>query len=353
MYALADYDYRLSPAQIAQEPATPRENARLMQIDRTTGKIGHHHFSDLCHLLSPNDLLVVNNTEVIPARLRGKKESGGQVDVLILDYPVRQGQAEKREDYVSRCFIKASIRPRVGAFLYFSPLLTGRILDFADGVFTVRFTADIDFKTQLYNLGKMPLPPYIKRKSDVLDDLDKNAYQTVFAAQKGAVAAPTAGLHFSKNLVANLFQNGIKLTEITLHVGHGTFLPVKSIDIRDHKMHSEWYRVSKQSAALINQTKAAGGRIIAVGTTAVRTLEYAADKEGQVCAGAGKCDLFIFPGYQFRVVDCLITNFHLPQSTLLMLVAAFYGRRKILAAYNQAIAAGYRFYSYGDAMLIV
>ncbi len=350
MYALHDYDYNLPSERIAQHPAPERDLSRLLYLDRETGHRSHHTFKDLPALLRPSDVLVINNTEVIPGRLLGRKASGGKVEVLILDYGTVEKSGSTGDGLVCGCLIKASKRPRPGTRLLFDRDLTGEVMDFADGVFTVRFRSDHPFESLLYDIGHVPLPPYIRREDAAFDD--KTDYQTVYASQKGAVAAPTAGLHFTGDCLHRLREKGIQIVEITLHVGYGTFLPVRVSDIREHRMHSEWFHMSENAAETISHAKNSGRRIIAVGTTAVRTLEFVADERGRVERGTGDCDLFIYPGYTFRVIDAMVTNFHLPKSTLLMLVSAFAGRAQILAAYREAVEKGYRFYSYGDAMLI-
>lgn len=350
MYSLSDYNYHLPEEQIAQKPSDRRDRSRLLRLNRETGRISHHTFFDIAELLFPSDVLIINNTQVIPGRLIGKKETGGRAEVLILDY--EQGKASSGEQ-ICNCLIKASKRPGNGARLFFDQGLEAEIIGFQDGIHTVKFLCPGRFEDALYRIGKMPLPPYIRRVNGADAPCDDTAaYQTVYASQKGAIAAPTAGLHFSETLLDRIRDNGITVAAITLHVGYGTFLPVRVSDIREHRMHSERYFIPESSANLINQAKAGGRRVIAVGTTCVRTLEYSADNAGKVRAGSGSCDLFIYPGYTFKVTDGMITNFHLPESTLLMLVSAFAGRENILNAYQEAIRNRYRFYSYGDAMLI-
>ena len=350
MFLLEDYNYHLPEELIAQNPVTQRDRSRLLLVDRQTKMLEHRRFYDICDLLSPSDLLVVNNTAVIPARLVGKKETGGRAEVLILDYPdVGKGRIDTGE-YICRCMIKASKRPKDGVTLFFDQGLQAKILDFKDGIHRAKFVYSGRFEKLLDRIGHIPLSPYIKR-NDSKDD--RTFYQTVYASQKGAVAAPTAGLHFSESLLEKLVKKGLKIVAITLHVSYGTFLPVRVSDIRDHRIHSEWYSIEKKTAEVINREKAKGRRIVAVGTTCVRTLEYASDASGVVAHGTGNCDLFIYPGYGFRVVDAMITNFHLPKSTLMMLVSAFAGRDTILKAYEAAVRERYRFFSYGDAMLIV
>jgi S-adenosylmethionine:tRNA ribosyltransferase-isomerase len=311
--------------------------------------LGHHRFYDICDLLTPSDVLVINNTAVIPARLVGQKETGGRAEILILDYPKGGRDRVDRGEFVCRCMIKTSKRPKDGAILFFDQGLKAEIVNFKDGIYRVKFLYNGRFETVLDRIGRIPLPPYIKR-TDTTDD--RTFYQTVYASQKGAVAAPTAGLHFSESLLEKLGEKGVKVVAITLHVSYGTFLPVRVSDIRDHRIHSEWYSVGKQTADIINREKAKGNRIVAVGTTCVRTLEYASNPSGVVAHGSGNCDLFIYPGYGFKVVDAMITNFHLPKSTLMMLVSAFAGRETIIKAYEAAVRERYRFFSYGDAMLI-
>lgn len=349
MYSLIDYDYNLPKDLIAQQPVAGRDRSRLLLMDRENGGRTHHTFQDLTDLLLPSDVLVVNNTKVVPGRLFGKKASGGKVELLILDYAGKQ-KTDIRKDTVYSCLIKASKRPRPGTALLFDRGLSGEVLDFKDGKFTVHFDCDGRFEDLLDEIGHVPLPPYIQRDETAFDD--KVAYQTVYASRKGAVAAPTAGLHFSDTILEKLKNKGVQVVEITLHVGYGTFLPVRVSDIRQHHMHSEWFCISEKAAAAISNAKADGRRIVAVGTTSVRTLEFAADPSGRLEKRSGACDLFIFPGYHFKMVDAMITNFHLPKSTLLMLVSAFAGREPVLNAYKEAISKQYRFYSYGDAMLI-
>lgn len=346
MYALKDYHYDLPDAQIAQKPLAKRESSRLLVMDRQDGGLEHRMFTDISRYLKPADVLVVNNTRVIPGRLLGRKATGGRVEVLILNY----GANQKKNRY--DCLVKASKRPSPGTRLFFEGDLKARVLDFADGIFKLEFECSEDFETHLTQIGKVPLPPYIKRAPNENDANDRKRYQTVYASQKGAVAAPTAGLHFSSSLLAILKEIGVKVVEITLHVGYGTFEPVRVDDIREHQIHSERYTISATAANAINRAGETGGRVVAVGTTAVRTLEYAAQTEGIVRPGQGQCDLYIYPGFQFKAVDAMITNFHLPQSTLLMLVSAFAGREVILKAYAEAVAQKYRFFSYGDAMFI-
>ncbi|MGA9179166.1 MAG: tRNA preQ1(34) S-adenosylmethionine ribosyltransferase-isomerase QueA [Desulfobacterales bacterium] len=350
MFSLNDYDYDLPEERIAQTPVEGRDQSKLLFMDRTTGEIAHHKFSDIYDLLSPSDVLVINNTEVIPARLLGQKETGGKAEVLILDYPGDKKSRIDNGEYVCRCLIKSSKRPKDGTTLIFDQKLKANVVNFKAGVYVVKFSYKGNFEQIIDRIGHVPLPPYIKRNDD---KNDRTFYQTVYASQKGAVAAPTAGLHFSLSLMKKLKEKGVKIVALTLHVGYGTFLPVRVSDIRDHRIHSEWYSISKETADRINESKKKGHRIVAVGTTAVRTLEYAGKENGIVAQGEGSCDLFIYPGYKFKTVDAMLTNFHLPKSTLLMLVSAFSTRDNVLNAYKAAIEKQYRFFSYGDAMLII
>jgi len=349
MFSLQDYDYNLPEERIAQKPAERRDGSRLLVLKRDTGHLVHRHFYEIDELLLPSDMLVINNTEVIPGRLYGKKASGGQAEILILNY----GSGAKQEDgaFICRCLVKTAKKPKPGTIIFLEHGIKAEITEAHEGVCTVRFFCNESFESLLYRIGNMPLPPYIRRNIPCNDD--KQSYHTVYAAQKGAIAAPTAGLHFTEELLNRLKNKGVTIVPITLHVGYGTFLPVRVSDIREHRMHSEWYSISQETANTVNTAKQEGRRVIAVGTTCVRTLEYAANAEGKLNEGIGECNLFIYPGYRFKLADAMITNFHLPQSTLLMLVSAFAGRKTILKAYQEAIDKQYRFYSYGDAMLII
>jgi S-adenosylmethionine:tRNA ribosyltransferase-isomerase len=349
MFSLNDYNYDLPEKLIAQKPVKKRDRSKLLLVNRKTGELSHHEFSEIYKFLLPGDILIINNTEVIPGRLLGRKETGGKAEVLILDYAGGKTGSGK---FTSECLINASKRTRPGSFIFFGNGLKAEVTGFFDGVYSLKFYCSGDFESLLYKMGKIPLPPYIKRNENDSSCNDKTAYQTVYAREKGAVAAPTAGLHFTKELIEKLKSRGVEIAAITLHVGYGTFLPVRSSDIRDHRIHSERFFLPEATAAVINRARKEGRRIIAVGTTCVRTLEFASDKNGTVSSGNGTCNLFIYPGYKFKVVDAMITNFHLPESTLLMLVSAFAGRENVLGAYKCAIKNKYRFYSYGDAMLI-
>ncbi len=343
MVKLSDFDYPLPPDRIAQRPAPRRDASRLMVVPRRGEEIGHRHFRDLPELLQAGDLLVVNDTRVVPARLHGHKESGGRVE-LLLSRPVGDGLWE--------AMVRG--RTRVGSRLLLAGgALTATVEALGSGPMRlVRLEPAEELDTILRNHGEIPLPPYIERPAgDTVEDRER--YQTVFSAHPGAVAAPTAGLHFTPELLARLDARGIERVAVTLHVGPGTFRPVEVERISDHRMETERYRVGEAAAAAIEAARAAGRRIIACGTTVTRVLETVWRGHGAVVAGAGESDLFLYPGERFGVVDGLITNFHLPRSTLLMLVAAFAGRERILAAYAEAVREGYRFYSYGDAMLVL
>ena len=352
MHALDDYDYELPEDRIAQKPCPQRDRSRLLHLDRRSGDISHRVFCDLLDLMCSGDVLVVNNTKVIPGRILGQKDTGGKAEVLILTYADGQAGRKTAGEFACTCLIKSSKKPRTGSTIFFDHGLRAEVLRQSGDCYDVKFTCENDFDQVLYQVGKVPLPPYIRRESGTEFREDDTAYQTIYASEKGAIAAPTAGFHFSTGLITQLQNMGIAVVQITLHVGYGTFIPVRVSDIRDHRMHSETYALTKQTAEVINDARAGGARIVAVGTTSVRTLEFSASENGRVKAGAGHCNLFIYPGYRFKVVDSMITNFHLPRSTLLMLVSAFTGRNFILNAYQAAIQEGYRFYSYGDAMLI-
>jgi len=352
MHTLTDYDYYLPEDLIAQTPVGTRGRSRLLHLNKNTGAISHHQFSSLADLLKKGDVLVINNTAVIPARLFGRKETGGKIEILIVNYAVANKiQAGDKTEY--ECLVKASKSPKPGTRIDFGPDLKAIVSAVHERTCTVEFFNDKPFEDVLDQNGVMPLPPYIKRESPAAAEFnDKANYQTIYATHKGAVAAPTAGLHFSEEMLERLKAKGVLVADITLHVGYGTFMPIRCEDIRDHQMHSEHFIIPKSTAKMINDAKNDGRRIVAVGTTSVRTLEYAADENGCIRPGTGNCDLFIYPGYTFKCVDAMITNFHLPKSTLIMLVSAFAGRQKILNAYDAAVKEKYRFFSYGDAMFI-
>jgi len=351
MFDIEDYDYNLPDELIAQVPLEDRDKSRLLVVDRSTGSMKDRHFLDLPELLLPGDLLVVNNTRVVPARLFGRKESGGRIEILVLEH---RNEASPKPD-TRWCLLRSSKRPKKGSPLFFEKDLSGAVENLGeDGLIQITFQGPQSIDSLLEERGMMPLPPYIRRKEkDPLSELDRERYQTVFAERKGAVAAPTASLHFSTELLAKLEQAGITVVHVTLHVGHGTFRPVRTRDIRNHQLGYEEYDLSPETAQAIERSKSEGRRVVAVGTTVVRTLESVAEKKGTLKSGRGKTDLLITPGFPFKVVDALITNFHLPRSSLLFLVSAFAGLELIKKAYQRAIAKAYRFYSYGDAMLIL
>jgi S-adenosylmethionine:tRNA ribosyltransferase-isomerase len=343
---LKDFDYELPADLIAQEPLQERTNSRLLHVERQTGRLFHHMFPDLLHLLPSDCLLILNDTRVFPARLRGRKESGGSVEVLLLRRVVA-------EEEIWEVLCKGAHHARAGARLRFADELWAEWVSAPRaGRGLLRFFPQEDLLTLLERIGEVPLPPYIKRVSGSQAQ-DRDRYQTVYARHVGAVAAPTAGLHFSEALLAALQQRGIETLFVTLHVGAGTFQPVRVEHVEAHAMEEEDYELDATVAERINVAKNAGRKIVAVGTTTTRALESACTQDGHVCAGRRRTTLFIYPGYRFRVIDGLITNFHLPRSTLLLLVAAFVGREVILNAYAEAVARRYRFYSYGDAMLIL
>ncbi len=341
---LSDFDFNLPPELIAKSPAEKRTDSRMMILNRQHAAIRHDRFRSIVENLMPGDLLVMNDTRVIPARLFGKKETGGKVEVFLTE----QFGSDAKE---WECLTKSSRAVKVGTKLLFAEGLIGEILTgAAPPKSRIRFNCDGNVAEILDRIGHIPLPPYIDRDDTAMD---RERYQTVFARNDGALAAPTAGLHFSDEIIEKLASGGIEVRYITLHVGIGTFLPVRVENVLEHQMHEERYYVDPETAAAINNAKQQGRRIVAVGTTVARTLESVSNETtGQITSGGGKTGIFIYPGYTFRVVDVLLTNFHLPQSTLLMLVSAFAGRDFVLDAYRQAIEEKYRFYSYGDCMLI-
>lgn len=335
------YDYDLPEELIAQDPLEDRSSSRLMVLDRQTGDVEHRHFTDILEYLHPGDCLVINNTKVIPARLFGVKEdTQAKIEVLLL---------KRKENDIWETLVKPGKKAKPGTKLVFGDgLLTAEVVDVVEeGNRLIQFHYDGIFEEILDQLGQMPLPPYITHQLK-----DKNRYQTVYAKYDGSAAAPTAGLHFTKELLQKVKDMGVDIAEVTLHVGLGTFRPVKVENVLDHHMHSEFYMVSQEAADKINRAKESGHRVIAVGTTSTRTLEAAADENGRLHETSGWTEIFIYPGYQFKVIDALITNFHLPQSTLVMLVSALAGREHVLHAYEIAVKERYRFFSFGDAMLI-
>ena len=344
---VSDYDYFLPEEQIAQDPLADRSSSKLLVLDKNTGETSHHVFKEIIDYLNPGDCLCINNTKVIPARLIGRKKTGGVVEVLLLK---RLEDEKSKWEVLTRPGKKA----RVGDEIIFGGEgpedfdLLCRVTEVKeDGNRIVEFEYDGIFEEILDKLGQMPLPPYITHRLE-----DKNRYQTVYAKIEGSAAAPTAGLHFTNELLEQIKEKGVKVVSVTLHVGLGTFRPVQVENILDHKMHSEYYEVSEETATILNETKANGGRIISVGTTSTRTLESVTDENGIVHAGSGETQIFIYPGYKFKAIDGLITNFHLPKSTLIMLVSALAGRKNVLNAYKEAVEKKYRFFSFGDAMFI-
>lgn len=338
----SDFYYDLPKELIAQDPLEDRSSSRLLHLSMKDGSLEHRRFTDILDYLEEGDCLVINDTKVIPARLYGyKEETGAVIEILLL---------KRKENDIWECLVKPGKKARPGARISFgNGILKGEILDVVEeGNRLIRFHYEGIFEEILDELGEMPLPPYITHKLQ-----DKNRYQTVYAKHEGSAAAPTAGLHFTKELLAKAEAKGIRIAHVTLHVGLGTFRPVKVDDVEQHHMHSEFYVVEEDQAALINETKRNGKRIIAVGTTSCRTLESASGEDGILRAGSGWTEIFIYPGYRFKMLDGLITNFHLPESTLLMLVSALAGKEAIMAAYKEAVKERYRFFSFGDAMLIL
>lgn len=343
---ISEFDYNLPEELIAQFPAQKRELSRMLVLDRQSGEIAHKHFYDIVDLLSQDDVLILNNTKVIPARLLGEKDTGAKIEVFLL---------KNTDGKQWEALIKPSKRVKNGTIIKFSEELQAKVLErIPNDKWMVELIYDGDFYSILDRVGNIPLPPYIERKlsDEQIKHLDYERYQTVYAKNRGSVAAPTAGLHFSTEILEKLSKKGINIGYITLNVGLGTFRPVKCENILDHKMDSETYEITQETADLINNAKAMGKNIVAVGTTTVRTLESAYQKYGKIKACHDSSEMFIYPGYEFKVIDKLITNFHLPKSTLLMLVSALAGRDKIFEAYKQAIEMKYRFYSYGDCMFI-
>ncbi|MDD3169328.1 MAG: tRNA preQ1(34) S-adenosylmethionine ribosyltransferase-isomerase QueA [Eubacteriales bacterium] len=342
---IEDFDYDLPEELIAQHPADKRDASRLLVADRETDKLEHRHFYNILEYLNPGDCLVMNDSKVIPARLFGIKEiTEAKIEFLLI---------KRIQGDIWEVMVRPGKKLHVGDRVSFSEdgSLSAKIMEYGEnGTRIVHFEYEGDFHDLLDRIGRIPLPPYIERESN---DEDKSRYQTVYCKEEGSVAAPTAGLHFTEDLIEMVKQKGVKIAYVTLHVGIGTFRPVKCETVEEHKMHFEEYEIDEKNAAVINETKQAGGRIISVGTTSTRTVESAAASDGTVIPGRGNTNIFIYPGYRFKVIDSLITNFHLPKSTLLMLVSALYNREKILKIYKEAVEQQYRFFSYGDAMLIL
>lgn len=336
-----DFYFDLPQELIAQDPLEDRASSRLLVLDRSTGEVEHRKFRDILEYLNPGDCLVINDTKVIPARLIGSKEgTDAKIEVLLL---------KRKENDIWETLVKPGKKAKPGTVIRFGDgILKGTVVDVVEeGNRLIQFSYEGIFEEILDQLGQMPLPPYITHQLR-----DKNRYQTVYAKHEGSAAAPTAGLHFTKELLQEIKDRGVKIAHVTLHVGLGTFRPVKVENVLDHHMHSEFYVVEESEAEKINSTKREGGRVICVGTTSCRTIESASDENGVLKAGSGWTDIFIYPGYQFKILDCLITNFHLPESTLVMLVSALAGREHVLAAYEEAVKERYRFFSFGDAMFI-
>lgn len=336
-----DFDYELPEELIAQDPLEHRDESRLMILNKNTGEVEHHIFRDIVDRLNPGDCLVINNTKVIPARLYGvREETGAKIEVLLL---------KRGENDVWETLVKPGKKCRIGTKISFGEgLLIGEVVGVVEeGNRLIKFTYEGIFEEILDQLGQMPLPPYITHELK-----DRNRYQTVYARHEGSAAAPTAGLHFTKELLEEIRAKGVEIAEVTLHVGLGTFRPVKVETIEEHHMHSEFYMISAEAAEKINRAKDEGHRVICVGTTSCRTIESAADENGRLRETSGWTEIFIYPGYRFKILDCLITNFHLPQSTLVMLVSALAGKDHVMAAYEEAVKERYRFFSFGDAMFI-
>ncbi len=359
-FQLSAYDYHLPETHIAQQPADRREQSRLMVLDCESKRTEHRQFADIIDYFLPGDLLVVNDTRVFPARLLGSKETGGKVEILLLDFPETILAVQHEDGWQSveaSVLLKSSKRPRPGSHLSFGSNLKAKVLELLDNgqvrielLYRLGTSGSLEDLFQQY--GQIPLPPYIKRPDGSTED-DRQRYQTRYAKHTGSVAAPTAGLHFTDDLLDRFRQRGIVIATITLHVGFGTFSPVRTDDIRDHGIHSEYIQIPPETAEIINDYKRYGSRIWAVGTTTARALEFTAHMDGTISPFSGLCDLYIYPGYRFRVIDNLITNFHLPQSSLLFLVSALAGRDRIMECYARAVQENYRFFSYGDAMAII
>lgn len=344
---LKEFDYDLPPALIAAFPSRERESSRLLVVRRQTGEVSHSTFSELGKFLDPGDLLVLNDTKVFPARLRGTKATGGRVEVLLIEPFPEAGRS------LWIALVDAAKKPPLGSWLRFSDALGAEVIgDLGAGRFGLEFHHSGDFSAHLEAVGEAPLPPYVRRQR-AASAMDRERYQTVYAAHPGAIAAPTAGFHFTAELLSQLFRKGIESTLLTLHVGPGTFQPIREKEIENHRMEGERYSVSVEAAGKINRAKQSHRRVVAVGSTSTRTLEWIAQQKGRIVADEGITRLYIRPGDRFRVLDALITNFHLPGSTPLILVAAFAGLELVRRAYHEAIAENYRFYSYGDAMLIL
>ena len=352
---LDEFDYGLPEGLIAQHPMEKRDESRLLVVDRKTSTFEHRKFNDILDYISERDVLVINDTQVIPARILGKKQSGGKVEVLILRRLPSPRSGDTGELSLWECLIKASKRPKEGSVLTFNKCLEGEVIQKnAEGKYTIRFRSDGDFDTILDRIGTVPLPPYIKRNGSAHEDsTDRECYQTVFARKRGAVAAPTAGFHFTESLLSRIRAKGVQIVPITVHIGLGTFQPIRTNIVEDHVLDEEYFEISDNAAIQINEAVSGGGRVIAVGTSATRALESAIAKDNTVRTCSGNTNLFIYPGYEFKIVNALITNFHLPKSTPLLLVSSFAGKVLMEESYRSAIKAKYRFLSYGDGMMIL
>jgi S-adenosylmethionine:tRNA ribosyltransferase-isomerase len=340
---ISDFDFQLPEELIAQTPLERRADSRMLVVNKGQNNWQDTHFFDLANFLSPDDVLVLNNTKVFPARLFGQSETGAKIEIFLV---------QENEDQTWEALARPARRLKPGKKIIFSEKLSAEVLDRSeDGKVFIRFETDGNFEQLLDELGKTPLPPYIKRDAEQIDK-DRERYQTVFASERGAIAAPTAGLHFTPEILAGLREQGVTVAEITLHVGYGTFEPVRVDDIDQHKVSAERCEISEETARILNGAKLQGRKILAIGTTTTRALESFTNENGILQSGVGMADITITPGYKFRFVDKLLTNFHLPQSSLLVLVSSFAGRELILSAYEHAVREGYRFYSYGDCMLI-
>ncbi|CAG0898997.1 unnamed protein product [Cyprideis torosa] len=357
-FSLDAYDFELPKECIAQHPAARRDDAKLLVLNKTSATIEHRRFSDVVHYFNQGDVLVLNDTKVFPARFIGYKKSGGKIEIFLLDYPTMKFKASsptERHVAETKALLRCSKKPAAGSVIHLSDTLFFLIGDIhSDGHAHVElhFSSTLHLEEALLNHGLTPLPPYIDRPEGQREQ-DRKRYQTIYANRAGAVAAPTAGLHFTQDLLEKIKRKGVEIAPLTLHVGYGTFAPVRQQNIERHKIHSEFVFLTEESATRINQAKKRGNKIWAVGTTSTRALEWAARGKNELSATKGRCDLYIIPGHRFSVVDNLITNFHLPKSSLLFLVSAFCSRKMLLSCYHEAIQRGYRFYSYGDAMAII
>ena len=354
-HLLSSYFYHLPPELIAQHPADRRDKSRLMVVDMKGGetRLSHHRFSDIASFIGQEDMLVVNDTRVFPARLFGRKESGGKAEIFLLEFPVIDFEAPGTA--VATALIKASKRPKPGTRIHLTETFHGTVMEErGDGKARLRLSFDpaAGLAETLRLSGQVPLPPYIERRDGCTEE-DVHRYQTVYASTPGAVAAPTAGLHFTDELLGSIVERGTLFGQVTLHVGYGTFAPVREEDITRHRIHQEYLTIPRRTVEAVMETRRRGGKIWAVGTTTVRALEYAAKETGELRAMEGWCDLYIYPGFRFQVVDNLITNFHLPDSSLMFLVSALCGRENLLDCYAAAVREGYRFFSYGDAMAVI